>query len=420
MKSIIGISAVCSGAALLLLLTVLAAHGFAAAAAPRIVAIQIEGAGRTDREAVLRLARVREGDPWHDGLDGEARQLLMNAGIFYDVAVTHEQQGDGVLLRIALKDKWTLIPIPMISVKDGVTSWGGSVMESNLLGTGSLLFVFLSVTGGEPGGTLMYVDPHLGGTRWQLFAAAGLTDERRDVWDATGKTGSYRRQTTGGFLSVGYRFAARTSLAVGLRLSDFSFSDPREAAQAPADARERSLALSLRHEGANADEERREGLSGMVNLEAGASALGDQVGRTAASGTVRWARSIFGRQILSLTGHALWTDTVAYEAALPAAGFLRGYEADRFRPDRLLGGTLECQLSVARYKDATVSVVPFADAALLRDRYRSFSLADAQADAGLALAVYLRRVALPVLQIYGAYGFASDAALYGLSLGFGF
>lgn len=409
-----------AGAVLLGLLTPLAPLCSAIAAAPRIVAIQIEGAGRTDRETVLRLARVKEGDPWNEGLAAEARQLLLNAGIFYDVTVTHEQAADGVRLRIALKDKWTLIPIPMISVKDGVTTWGGTVMESNLLGTGSNLFAFLSLKQGELSGTLMYMDPHLGGTRFQLFGAFGHTDDRQGIWDAVEEIGSYRRQTTGGVLSIGYRFAARSSIAAGLRLTDLSFSDPLQEALPPAAARERAVSVMLRHEGADSEEDRRRGLSALVNLETGAAILGDEIGRTAASATVRWARSVFDRDTLSLSGHALWTDTITYEASMPATAFLRGYEMARFRPDRLLGGTVEYQLPVARFRVATVSFVPFADAALLRDQFRSFSPADAQADVGLALAVYLRRVALPVLQMYGAYGFANEKVLFGFSLGYGF
>ncbi len=405
---------------LLGLLTVLAPSCFAHAAAPIIVEIKIEGTERSDRETVLRLARVKEGDPWREGLDTEARQLLLNAGIFYDVSVASEQDADGVRLRIALKDKWTLIPIPLFSVKDGVTTWGGSILESNLFGTGSNLYAFLSVEQSHLGGVLAYMDPHLGGTRVQLFGMFSHTDDRRRIWDASEEIGSYRRQTTGGFLSIGYRFAARSSFAVALRLTDYSFSDPREEALPPADARERAISILLRHEGANTEEDRRQGLSGLVSLETGASFLGDEIGRSAASGTIGWARSIFDRQTLSLSGHALWTDSAAYEPTQPATGFLRGYEMARFRPDRLLGGTIEYQLPVARYSIATVSFVPFADAALLRDRFRSLSFADAQADVGLALAVYLRRVALPVLQVYGAYGFANDKVLFGFTLGFGF
>jgi hypothetical protein len=388
---------------------------------PRIVAIDVEGNRRTRRETVLLLAHVREGDPWREGLAGEARQELANAGIFYDVTVAAEPAEGGVRLRISLREKWTLIPIPLVTVKDGETTWGATVVESNLLGTASRLIATLAVREGEPGGRLIYIDPHLGGSRFRLFGALAYTDERRGVWDADGETGSYRQETTGATLALGYRFARRTSASGGLRLTDFSFDEPSGEAAPPEDARERSLVLLLRHEGTDRDEERRSGLSGELQLELGVEALGDEVGRTALDGAARWARTGSSGSTLDLNGYALWTDTVDYEeGSRTPASFLRGYDADRFRPDRLLGGTVEYQIPVARFREATCSVVPFADAALLRDRYRSFTLGDAQADAGLALAVHVRRVALPVLQLYAAYGFSTGEILPGFSLGVGF
>jgi len=407
-------------AALLLLPAVLPAADVPAET-PRVVAIDVEGNRRTRREAVLTLARVREGDPWHEGLAEEARQELANAGIFYDVTVTTEPAEGGVRLRIALREKWTLIPVPLVTVKDGETTWGATVVESNLLGTASLLIASIAVKEGEPGGRLLYIDPHLRGTRGQLFGALVYADERRDVWDADAATGSYRQQTAGGTLALGHRFARRTSASAGLRLTDFTFSDPRGEAPVPPDAAERALVLQLRHEGADRDEERRKGLSGELRLEFGVEALGDEVGRAAADGAARWAHTGANGHTLDVRGYALWTDTVDYEeSARTPAAFLRGYEEDRFRPDRLLGGTLEYQLPVARFREATFSVVPFADAALLRDAHHSFTLGGVQADAGLALAAYVRRVALPVLQLYCAYGFSTGEIMPGFSLGVGF
>ena len=107
-------------------------------------------------------------------------------------------------------------------------------MESNLLGTASLLIAILAVRDGEPGGRLLYIDPHLGGSRFQLFGALAYTDERRDVWDADEEIGSYRQRRPP---------AARSRSATasrggprpraGLRLTDFSFSEPEGAPRRP-------------------------------------------------------------------------------------------------------------------------------------------------------------------------------------------
>lgn len=406
--------------ALLLALSALLPAAEATADAARLVAIDIEGAKRTRRETVLLLARIREGDLWREGLAEEARQELANAGIFYDISVTPEPADGGVRLRIALREKWSLIAFPLVTVKDSETTWGVTAVESNLFGTASKFIASLAVREGAPGGRLLYIAPHLGGSRRQLFGALAYVDERRGVWDADGENGSYRQRSGGGTAALGYRFGRRTSVSAGLHLMDFSFSEPEGDVAPPADAGERALVLMLRHDGTDRDEERRRGLGWDLRLQFGLRALGDEVGRATADGTARWARTGDNGHTLDLRGYVFWTDTVDYEDGPPPSSFLRGYDADRFRPDRLLGGTVEYQLPVVRFREASFSIVPFADAALLRDEFSSFAPGDVQADAGFALAVYVRRVALPVLQLYAAYGFSTGDVLPGFSLGVGF
>jgi len=115
----------------------------------------------------------------------------------------------------------------------------------------------------------------------------------------------------------------------------------------------------------------------------------------------------------------LATDNADYPS--DATDFLRGYESGRFLPERLLGGSGEYRvLPVAKFSEAAVAVLGFLDGALLRDEYRDFEPRDLQADAGLGIAIYLRRVALPVLQLHAAYGFSNHKVLPGFSLGSAF
>ena len=61
------------------------------------------------------------------------------------------------------------------------------------------------------------VSASLGGTRWQFFGFFAHTSQRSGVWDADREVGSYRRRSTGGSAAIGYRFADRTSISLGLR-----------------------------------------------------------------------------------------------------------------------------------------------------------------------------------------------------------
>ena len=390
-----------------------------AADLPRVGAVEVIGATRSSRDTVLTVARVREGDPWREGLDAEVLQNLRNSPLFYDVAVEVNRAARDVDLVIRLRDKWTLVPVPFAMSRGGDTSYGLTLMESNLFGMGSSLFLSALVTDGVFGGSLFFVDPHVAGSRWSVFASGGQIDNEVNVWNEWEKTGSYRQRSTGVLAALGYRFAERTTASLGFRLYDEEMYEATAGTTAPADARRRAISVSLIHEGANRFEERSHGTSGRVTLEQGLEVLGDQIGATTVSGEVRAAFNPLSDQTLLIVARGFWTDQPAYESSRTAS-FMRGYESGRFRPDRLLGGSLDYQVPVLRLREVKLSLVPFADGALLRDEYRSFTLEDFQLDAGVALGVYLRRIALPLIQITVAYGFDTQTVVPGFSLGFAF
>jgi len=404
------------------------ALGTALAAAPapspagaplRIEAVEVTGATRTTRATVLAIARVHEGDPWHEGMAGEVRRRLLNERIFYDVTVEARPAGAGVALRIALRDKWSLVPIPLVVVRDGKTTYGLTLLESNLFGRAKRLFAFGAVEDGTAGGTLLYIDPRLGDGDWELFTLASRTDRDEEVWDAGDEVGSFRRRSAGGVLALGRRIRERLRVSAGLRGFDHSQRDAAGEAALPPDARERAVSLRLEWDGLDREEEAQRGTRLRVELGRGVGALGDDLGRTTFEAELRHAVNPMARHTLTLEGRAYRNGDPDYPAGRPTE-FLRGYERWRFRPELLLGASAEYRVPVARRREATLAVDVFADGAVLRDGYRRMSLEELQADAGLALAVYLRRVAVPVLQIYAAYGFASGRVLPGFSLGFGF
>ncbi|MBI5013881.1 MAG: BamA/TamA family outer membrane protein [Deltaproteobacteria bacterium] len=402
----------------LLLALLVGPHKAQADPPSRVASIEVSGAERTTRDTVLTLARIREGDPWREGQEAEVLQNLRNARLFYDESVEAVQQGDAVALRIRVTDKWSLIPVPLVLVRSGERVYGLTVLESNVLGRGKKLIAVAKSHDGEPAGSLIYIDPYLLGTQLRLFAYATRDDTREDVWDEDEKIGSYRLRQTGGVAALGYRLTPRTSLSAGLRLMSYRTRGAEGLAEPPADARERALSLRLEHDGVDFDEELRRGSSLRVVAEQGVSVLGDQVDRWAVDALARYSLNPAARHTLALDLRGLLTDDSDY--VNDSTDFLRGYEAGRFRPDRLLGGSLEYRVPIAKLSEATVSVVGFADAALLRDPHHDFALRDLQADAGAGVAIYLRRVALPVLQLHAAYGFANRRLLPGFSLGAGF
>lgn len=407
------------GALFGLLLALLLASSPTGAAEPlRIGSIEVTGPERTTRATVLTLARVREGDPWREGQEGEVLQRLRNARLFYDESVEAVREGDSVALRIRASDKWSLIPFPLVVVRSGERAYGLTLFEANLLGRAKKLVAVAKSHDGEPAGTLVYIDPRLLGTDFQLFTYATRDDSRESVWSDDEELGSYRLRRTGGVAALGYRLTPRTTLSAGAKAMTYRSRDAEEGVEAPGDGAERNLSLRLEHDGVDVDEELRRGPYLLVGVERGAAFLGDDVGRWEVGAEARYAWNPVGRDTLALDLRGLATDNADYPTR--ATEFLRGYEAGRFRPERLLGGSLEYRVPVAKRSEATLSLLGFADGALVRDEHRRFAAGDVVADVGLGVAVYLRRVALPVLQLNVAYGFSNHRVLPGFSLGVGF
>lgn len=407
------------GALLLVAFLFAAPQGSAQEGVPLVASIDVSGPTRTTRDAVLSVARVHEGDPWHDGLADDVLRELRNSRLFYDEEVDVEHTGDTVAVKIRVKDKWTLLPVPVLIAKSGESTVGVTVTETNLLGRAKALYGTVLLQDGRLGGSLLYVDPRLGDSNFQLFGYVSRRERTQQVWDENDKLGTYREQTTGASLGVGYRPAARTSVSASFLAQNFREREPEDGAVPPGNVQERAASVRFQYDGAVVKEETRRGVSGHVSVVWGLRGLGDELGRRAVSGEAKLAWNPVDRHTLSLVLRGLWTNERDYTPG-SETGFLRGYEAGFFRPDRLFGGSLDYQLPFARFREVTLSGVGFADAALLRDRYRSLTPGDLQADAGLALAAYVRRVAVPVLQVYVAWGFSTARLLPGFSLGMAF
>lgn len=387
--------------------------------AQRIASIEVAGALRTRESALLRIAGVAVGDPYAPGLEDTVRQRLLNTQLFYEVRVDAVPAAAGVALRIHVRDKWSLLPFPVVAARKDGTTYGITLMERNLLGLHKSLFLSVMSNDGAWSESLFYGDKHLFGSRFALFGWLMHLRTQHDTWDEERETGAYDQIVTGGGLSLGYRFGERATLSAILRGGDTENRDPVDGASLPADARERSLGLSLDLDGLDHDEDRQRGLTGRVSVEQGFAALGDDLRRTQATGEARYAAPVFGGHLLSLRAIGMWGDPMPPGYRF-RTDFLRGYERGRFQPERLLGGTAEYRVPLATFREATLSAVAFGDAALLRDEYRSFALDDLQADVGAAFAVYVRRVAMPMLQVYAAYGVSTKEVLPGFSLGFAF
>ena len=125
------------GIALVFLFTLTLQNLYSYQGENRINSIVIQGNVRTKEDVVRRiLLPIEEGTIYTDRTKDEIIQKLRSTGIFNpEIEVVSKTHNGKTEILITLKDKWTLIPIPIVSIADQ-DSWraGALVIEGNLLG----------------------------------------------------------------------------------------------------------------------------------------------------------------------------------------------------------------------------------------------------------------------------------------------
>lgn len=97
----------------------------------------------------------------------ELKELIVDKELFSAVDV--DVNGDRIDIRV--KDRWTLIPIPIVTAQSGQdTKYGFFAMESNLLGYGKVGVIGGMYSQSQSSFFLMYQDPEVGFSDWMFGA----------------------------------------------------------------------------------------------------------------------------------------------------------------------------------------------------------------------------------------------------------
>ena len=144
--------------------------GRAWAVGETITDVRILGNQRTEQDTVRSIAGVKIGQTLELDTLELARERLNSAGLFADVNVWWEQNGDGVRVNIAVKDKFPWAPVPTASYSANNRSIGVVFVDGNLFGRGKQLVVGGRLADVDSGALLAYRDPALfgGWGYWQL------------------------------------------------------------------------------------------------------------------------------------------------------------------------------------------------------------------------------------------------------------
>ncbi len=107
----------------------------AAAGLPLIREVLFTGNAVTRREILDQEMLVHVGDPADPALIEKSRQAIMNLGLFVSVLASTETRDDGVALRIHVKEKFYILPVPKLNRNEqNQISLGAEIAIDNLGG----------------------------------------------------------------------------------------------------------------------------------------------------------------------------------------------------------------------------------------------------------------------------------------------
>lgn len=132
---------------------------------------------RTRTDVVRRTLLFREGDCYDPRLLEESERLLRSYEFLSRAEVVSQPDGDGrVAVRVRTRDEWSRRIDARVRLSDGLELEGARIEEVNLFGTGRTVGLFFARSPRIRGWGVSFLDPQLGGRRWQLHGHGGRTD----------------------------------------------------------------------------------------------------------------------------------------------------------------------------------------------------------------------------------------------------
>ncbi len=131
---------------------------------------------RTREEVILREILFQEGDCYEIERLRDSERLVRAMPFIASVDIFGVQQADGSFhVIVDTRDEWSTRVEPRISTGGGASTWGLSVREDNLLGTGRQVSAYYLDREGERSFGATFHNPQLMGTRWDAGLALGRT-----------------------------------------------------------------------------------------------------------------------------------------------------------------------------------------------------------------------------------------------------
>ena len=179
--------------------------------------VDIKGNTKTKNSTILRLAYLRGECVPEKGIDpAKIKQELLNSHLFSSVDVSVENEPGITTVHITVKDKWTIIPIPVLFTSEQESGGGLMILETNLLGRKKIAMIGASYSTNGNSYEGIYIDDAVYGSRWILVLRPLFIERNVYQYKDEEEIYAYHQNFNLVFGILGYRVTDHIAPAVGL------------------------------------------------------------------------------------------------------------------------------------------------------------------------------------------------------------
>ncbi len=368
----------------------------AAAGRPMVVAaIEVEGNLRTSPAYVRSLLGIEPGQTLYPAALPALEQRLLHQGIFRSVLISAEPGASGTVLRVQLREKLTVVPVPVLAASSGVFTFGGLLIDSDFLGAGKQAGLgFLSSNRGTSG-FAAYRDPSVAFTRWTAGVRIRAGDVLRERFEQDTLEYRFRDRRLELDLAGGHRLGNVWSVELGW-VERREEARPSGAYAPPPRAHPlHGPGLAVNLDATEHDDYLVRGLAGRLELRQGLRFGSRDRDVSQAWSTITWSGRLWRDQGISLEASldAVRGDPVLDAVQLGGAPGSRGFPTKGLWAQEAARSALEYQVPVWKPSWGVLTAVGLCDAGAVRWRGQDTRYLAP----GVGFRVYLRNVAVPVV-----------------------
>ena len=409
-----------------------------------ITEIWVEGNTKTERDTVLLIGDIEEGDTFVERTSYDVTLALVNSGLFKEVKVSpsKDEDGQGVKLVVIAKDKHSWVIGPTFYNEPGNVGGGLGFGEANLWGQNKKLLLYAQVATADSLFIAVFQDPAIKGTR--LSHEPMLFLRREKVTEYTNPNDFFsqpvpQRISTMHYLNAGWRLGLRLwgGFSLGTRLRgayvfyddahlDEVYAERNPTEPEPVNPQEDGFDVSyeaslMRDKMANWHGVKT-GTTFKLQWEKAIPELGSDVDYWRAGVNLDVGLKFFDTHNL-LVKSSFWTGkTLPFQQELTAGGGnLRGYINRQFRGDTKFGAQSEYSLKLFSLGPFTFRGLAFWDTAFTGffraegNEQRHYLVGQTENKlnkwrngVGGGFRVYIKSIVLPLLGLDWGYGIEAN------------